>query len=127
MSLPTVLIVDDEPDVRKLLHLVMDNGHWRVIDAADGRQAMSKLESYRPDLVLLDIMLQGKPDGLELLELIKKDRQRNAKVIMVTARAQYDDVLKAAQMSCDAYVVKPFTQDHLMETIDKVMNENTAA
>lgn len=125
MILPTVLIVDDQPDVRKLLHMIMDNGEWQVVEAADGKEAIEQIRKHRPELVLLDIMMPGYPNGLELLEMVKKNKTVTAKIIMVTAKGQYDDVLKAAQMKCDAYVIKPFTQDHLTDTIKKVMLEKS--
>lgn len=118
---PTVLVVDDQSEVRKLLRMILAHEKYNLVEAVDGPSAISKLKECNPQLMLLDVMMPGHPNGLELLEIIKRDKGASIKVIIVSAKGQYEDVSAAARLSCDAYVVKPFTRTHLTETVRKVL------
>lgn len=121
MAKPMVLIVDDQDEVRKLLRMILAHEDFHFIEAHDGASAISQIQKYRPELILLDIMMPGYPNGLELLEIVKKNKVMSTKIIMVSAKGQYEDVLAAAKLHCDAYVVKPFTRAHLTDTVQKVL------
>ncbi len=121
MAKPMVLIVDDQDEVRKLLRMILAHEDFHFIEAHDGQSAISQIQKYRPELILLDIMMPGYPNGLELLEIVKKNKVMSTKIIMVSAKGQYEDVLTAAKLHCDAYVVKPFTRAHLTDTVQKVL------
>lgn len=117
----TVLIVDDQDEVRKLLRMILAHEGYDFVEAHDGPSAIVKIQKFRPELILLDIMMPGYPNGLELLDMVKKNKVMSTKIIMVSAKGQYDDVLTAARLKCDAYVVKPFTRAHLTDTVQKVL------
>lgn len=117
----TVLIVDDQDDVRKLERLILEPEGFELIEAHDGQSALEKIRSYRPDLILLDIMMPGYPNGIELLRMVKNNKIMTTKIIMVSAKSQYEDILAAAQLKCDAYVVKPFTRQHLLDTTNSIL------
>jgi len=116
-----VLIVDDQDEVRKLLRMILAREDFDFIEAHDGPSAISQIQKFRPELILLDIMMPGYPNGLELLDIVKKNKVMSTKIIMVSAKGQYEDVLAAAKLKCDAYVVKPFTRAHLIDTVQKVL------
>jgi len=118
---PAVLIVDDQDEVRKLLRMILAREDFDFIEAHDGPSAISQIQKFRPELILLDIMMPGYPNGLELLDIVKKNKVMSTKIIMVSAKGQYEDVLAAAKLKCDAYVVKPFTRAHLIDTVQKVL------
>lgn len=71
--------------------------------------------------MLLDAMMPGYPSGLELLEIIKRDKIMKSKIIIVSAKGQQEDIVAAGRLGCNAYVVKPFTRIHLLDTIHLVM------
>lgn len=118
----TVLIVDDQDEVRKLLRMVLAHEGYEFLEAHDGASAINQIQKFRPELILLDIMMPGYPNGLELLDIVKKNKVMSTKIIMVSAKGQYEDVLAAAKLHCDAYVVKPFTRTHLTDTVQKVLS-----
>jgi len=120
----TILIVDDHDDVRKLIRMILTPEGYELIEAFDGPSAITQVRKYRPDLILLDIMMPGYPNGLELLEMVKKNKVMSTKIVMVSAKGQYDDVLAAAKLHCDAYIVKPFTRQHLVDTIKNVLQSD---
>lgn len=105
----TILVIDDNPDIRRLLQLTLEN-HYVVLEATDGRSAMQMLAEHRPPLVLLDIMMPGELDGLQVLDAIKHDPQFQCTLVaMVTARGQAMDSLDARMRGADAYFIKPFS------------------
>lgn len=116
----SILIVDDQEDVRKLIRMILAPEGYEILEACDGRAATTQIQTYRPDLVLLDIMMPGYPNGLELLEIVKKNKVMTTKIVMISAKGQYDDVVAAAKLRCDAYIIKPFTRQHLLDTINTV-------
>ncbi len=123
----SVLIVDDNEDVRKLIRMNLHTEDMETIEAHDGQMAIDQIQKHRPDLILLDVMMPGYPNGLELLEMVKKNKVMATKIIMVSARGQFDDVIAAAKLRCDSYIVKPFTRQHLLDTIKAVLESGSAA
>ncbi len=119
---PAVVIVDDDGDVRQLLRLILSKQGWKVIEAADGQEGLNLIRKCRPELALVDILMPGHPNGLELLGEIRKEKIKGLRIVMVSAVEEFDNVLAAARLQCDAYVLKPFGQDHLTETIRRVMD-----
>ena len=117
----SILIVDDQEDVRKLIRMILAPEDYEIFEASDGRAAITQIQTYRPDLILLDIMMPGYPNGLELLEIVKKNKVMTTKIVMISAKGQYDDVVAAAKLKCDAYIVKPFTSQHLLDTVKTVL------
>lgn len=119
-----VLIVDDNDEVRKLILLVLRSEGYELLEAFDGQSAILQIQKHRPDLILLDIMMPGYPNGMELLRMVKKNKLMSTRVVMVSAKGQYDDVLAAAKLHCDAYIVKPFTRQHMLDTIKNVLESD---
>src|SRR5205085_7131050 len=119
MDMTTVLIVHAETSSRLLVSAAIDSEHYRVLEAADGDEAWRLLQEHRPTVVLLDVKLPGR-DGLELTRAIKRDLDlQNAKVILLTARAQEADVRAGVEAGADLYLTKPFSPLELLTVVEE--------
>ena len=105
----SILIVDDHSDVRRLLSITLGK-EFNVIEAQNGTSALEAIRRHRPRVVLLDVMMPGELDGLQVLDAIKADpATRGTQVAMVTARGQVADGNDALKRGADAYFIKPFS------------------
>jgi two-component system KDP operon response regulator KdpE len=109
-----ILVVDDEPPMRKYLSANLKASDYDVLLAADGSEALGLLAQETLDLVILDIMLPG-PDGLEVLQHLRHDQR--VPVIVVSARGRDDDKVIALDLGADDYLTKPFSVDELMARV----------
>ncbi|MBV8826532.1 MAG: response regulator transcription factor [Bradyrhizobiaceae bacterium] len=109
-----VLVIDDEPPIRKLLRMGLGTQGYRVIEAPDGRSALDHMRE-KPDLVILDL---GLPD-MQGLELLRTMRTRDERVPIVVLSSRDDEVAKvqALDLGADDYVTKPFGMDELLARI----------
>jgi len=109
-----VLVIDDEPPIRKLLRMGLNTQGYRVIEAADGQSALDHMRE-KPDLVILDL---GLPD-MQGLELLRTMRTRDERVPIVVLSSRADEVAKvqALDLGADDYVTKPFGMDELLARI----------
>lgn len=114
----TILIVEDEAQIRKLLREHIESEGFTVLEAGDGHDALKKWEEYRPDLVLLDIMLP-QISGLEVMKTIRK--QANTPVILLTARTDEVDKLLGLELGADDYITKPFSSREVVARIQAVL------
>ncbi|HJX36839.1 MAG TPA: response regulator [Dehalococcoidales bacterium] len=115
-----VLIVDDEPNVRRLLHSILGKT-FEVFEAEDGRQAIEMVNSQKPDVVLMDMMMP-KMDGLTACHMIKNDpATKSIPVIMVTAIGFELNIKLSQQMGASGYVTKPFSSEDLLDKIAQVL------
>lgn len=117
-----ILIIDDEPD---LCFFVRENlkflGNYEVIIANDGRRGLLAARIYKPNLILLDIMMPFK-DGLEVLKKLKQDKKTmSIPVIMLTAKGDEESKLEAAHLYNEDYIVKPFEIQDLKSRIDNAL------
>lgn len=116
-----VLVVDDEPNVLRSLVQYLTIEDFQVETANNGQEALEKVQSFAPELILLDVMMPGM-DGFEVLDKIKEMAGfENTPVIMLTAKDQSSDVLKGYQSGATSYLVKPFNLDELVETINQTL------
>jgi CheY-like chemotaxis protein len=120
----TILVVDDHPDIRHLIRLLLDRS-FNVIEADNGATALEMTRLHHPSVVVLDVMMPGEVDGLEALRVIKSDPDLKAiYVIMVTARGQATDYKQANTLGADAYFVKPFSPLALASHIRSYLQES---
>ncbi len=106
---PTVLIVDDHTDIRRLLSITLGR-EFQIVEAEDGPSALEAVQHHHPKVVLLDVMMPGEMNGLQVLDAIKADPlTRDTLVAMITARGQVADHEEASQRGADAYFIKPFS------------------
>ncbi len=117
----TVLVVDDDRVIQQLLVVNLELEGYNVITAADGEQAVAKIASAKPDLVLLDIMMP-KFDGWEVCRRSKADAAtKHIPIIFLSARAQDLDVRKGLELGVSAYMTKPFDPLELMDIVRRVL------
>lgn len=118
MSRGILLIVEDQPDLRKLLRVTMSLEDLEIHEAEDGHAALKLAAALQPDVMLLDVMMPGGLDGLQVCQRIKADPVlKKIRIVMLTARAQSADVEAAYAAGADGYLSKPFSP---LELIDKV-------
>jgi DNA-binding response OmpR family regulator len=114
---PTILVVDDEPEILEMLSLLLDSEGYRPLTALSGAAALELLARERVDLVLLDIMMP-ELDGLELLGRLRADPALAAhRVVMLTAKNDLDALARALDSGADGFVAKPFDLDALLELV----------
>lgn len=119
-----LLIVEDQPDLAKLVRLTLQPLGYMLFAAGDGETALRVCERERPQLVLLDAMLPGGIDGFEVCRRIRGDpATAHAVVIMLTARGQQADLEEGERAGADGYVVKPFRPSELLEMVMRFRGE----
>lgn len=122
MTNKTILAVDDDPNIVKLVQITLELNGFNVITAYNGKSGLEKTIEQMPDLILLDIDMP-EMNGLQVLEEIKNNPSTAAiPVIMLTARTMGDDFEKAMERKADWYIAKPFKKDHLLEKINYLIN-----
>ncbi|WP_336970173.1 response regulator transcription factor [Sphingobium aromaticiconvertens] len=114
MNRTKVLIVDDEPQIRRLIHAALIRADYATVEAATAREALEMLKSERPDISLLDLGLPDR-DGLELVPLFKA--QSDATLIVVSAREATEQKVAALDLGADDYLTKPFDTDELLARV----------
>lgn len=115
----TILVVEDSATTRKVIAVTLSMKGYRIIEAVDGLEALSKLNEEIPDLMLLDIILP-KMNGYEILSIIRNKREfKNLPVIMLTSRDGFMNRMKGKIAGSSAYLTKPFNPEELLRTIVK--------
>lgn len=122
IKLKKILIIEDQPDIRKLVKLTMDITHSEVYEASDAESGFAMVESIKPDIILLDIMMPGEINGLQLCVILKSDyRYNNIPIVLVTARGQMVDKQAGLEAGADEYIAKPFSPIKLIETVESLL------
>lgn len=117
----TILVVEDEDDIRELISYNLERRGYRVVQAADGESALACMAEQSPTLVVLDLMLP-RLDGVEVCRRLKADAATcHVPVIMVTARTEESDVVLGLGVGADDYVTKPFSPLELAARVEAVL------
>lgn len=117
-----LLIVEDQPEIRMLIQMALEFENFEIHEAPDGDAALALLPTLRPDLVLLDVLMPGSRNGLDVCRAIKADAQlRGTRVVMLSARSQPSDRQAGLAAGADAYLVKPFSPNELLRLIGKLL------
>lgn len=117
-----VLIVEDQTDIRKLIRMTLEFEAYDIHEASDGATGLSLARSERPDIMLLDVMMPGEMDGLQVCQALKKDpATRDIKVVLLTARGQARDREAGQLAGANEYLVKPFSPLQLIDTIESLL------
>ena len=123
-----ILIVDDEPSIVVPIQFLMEQQGYSVLVAENGEDALDVIYKYKPDLILLDIMLP-RIDGYEVCEIIRLNPEyRDVKVIFLTAKGREVEIAKGLALGADAYIVKPFSNTELVAKVKELLdttNENS--
>jgi DNA-binding response OmpR family regulator len=119
----TILVVDDEPQIVRLVRAYLEEANFRVVIASDGEQALYVARHENPDLVVLDVLMP-RMDGLEFTRRIR--HERNIPIIMLTARAEETDRIVGLELGADDYVTKPFSPRELVARVRAVLRRTQA-
>jgi two-component system alkaline phosphatase synthesis response regulator PhoP len=119
-----ILAVDDERHIVRLVEVNLQRAGYDVVTAFDGREALEKVQSERPDLIVLDVMMPYM-DGFEVLKRLKQDPvTAQIPVIMLTAKAQDADVFRGWQSGVDCYLTKPFNPMELLTFVKRIFDSS---
>ncbi|MDQ2933512.1 MAG: response regulator transcription factor [Chloroflexota bacterium] len=118
-----ILLVDDEPKITRLIRDYLENAGFAVTVARDGREALMRARTERPDLILLDLGLPG-IDGLDVTRALRRDTA--VPIIMLTARAAEADTVVGLELGADDYVTKPFSPRELVARVRAVLRRHEA-
>ncbi|MCB5189961.1 response regulator [Methylobacillus arboreus] len=117
-----VLIIEDQEDVRKLIHISLGDDQYSIYEANNGDSGLALAEQLKPDLILMDIMMPGIMNGYQICDKLKGEEDfKNTKIIFLTARAQEQDLLNGYRSGCDDYLVKPFSPIRLAEIVESLL------
>jgi len=118
-----ILIVDDEPGIVVPLQFLMEQQGYNVMTAQRGEDALDLIYQYKPDLVLLDIMLPG-IDGYEVCEIVRLNpNYRDVKIIFLTAKRSEVEFAKGMALGADAYITKPFSNAALVAKVKELLEK----
>jgi two-component system phosphate regulon response regulator PhoB len=120
----TVLVVDDEPNIREVIRFALEGSAFRVLEAGHADEARRLIQSGEPDLILLDWMLPGR-SGLELAQQLKQNsKTRTIPIIMVSARGEEEDRVRGLETGADDYIAKPFSPREMVARVNAVLRRS---
>lgn len=119
----SILLVDDEREMRKLLQICLAANPYQVDEASNGEEAFKKIINNHYNLVILDIMMP-EVDGFELLKKLKKEYQEQIPVILLSALGDTERVVKGLNLGADDYIVKPFEPKELVARVESVLRRS---
>ena len=123
----TVLVVDDDPVILKLLEVNFEMEGFQVVRAADGAEGLERAREVLPDIVVLDVMMP-RMTGSEVAKALREDgHTAHIPIIFVTARAQSSDVEKGMELGVEDYVTKPFDPLELIDRVNNLLARSQAA
>ena len=117
----TILVVDDDPVIRRMLEKRLEKEGYEVLIAEDGYQARKMLPQQHIDVVLTDLMMPGSIGGLEVLDIVK-NLNANIEVILITAHSSIDTAVEAMKKGAADYLEKPINFDELFLRLEKIAN-----
>jgi len=124
----SVLVIDDNEDIRHLLTLVLENAGFTVLTGIDGVDGLAQTRLAKPDLILLDAMMPGL-NGFEVLEEIRKDRDskiNSIPILMLTSRSSVEDIDIAIDLGATSYMVKPFRPEKLVQKVISIFESESS-
>ena len=117
-----ILIVDDDAGIRGLVDTTLRSDDYQIFQAESGEQAIELAKAEKPDLIIMDIMMPGKIDGLEAARMLKKDPgTAGCQIIMLTGRGQKGDREKSLDAGANDFFSKPFSPLALIKKVEEVM------
>jgi DNA-binding response OmpR family regulator len=116
----TILVVDDDAEIRNTLRTVLEGRGYRTLVAADGNMALAAAEREQPNLVIVDMMMPKK-SGFLVLEKLKARRDAGPRVIMITANEGSRHKAYAEALGVDDYIRKPFALERLLESVERLL------
>jgi DNA-binding response OmpR family regulator len=124
MAKPTILVVDDEEDIRELVTLNLRREGYGVVTCETGEQALKQVSTKMPDAIILDLMLPG-IDGLEVCRRLKADPKTcQVVIVMLTAKGEEVDIVTGLELGADDYVTKPFSGKVLVARVRRLLRKH---
>ena len=124
MSKEHILIIDDEEDIVELVRYNLEKEGYRVSSALSGEEALTRIRSQPPDLLLLDLMLPG-IDGLEVCKIMKNDPKTvRIPIVMLTAKGEDIDIVTGLELGAEDYITKPFSPKVVIARIRAILRRN---
>jgi two-component system response regulator MprA len=123
--MPTVLIVDDDQKLLKMLRRTLVYEGFDVVTAADGREALVQIETHQPDVIILDWLMPGMT-GIQVTEQLREGHD-DTMILMLTARDAVEDRVEGLESGADDYLVKPFAPAELLARVHALLRRSTAA
>jgi two-component system phosphate regulon response regulator PhoB len=114
-----ILVVDDDAISRELLHIAF-NSHtdWEVFEAADAAEAINSVKTVKPEIIILDIMMPGDKDGLDVCDFVKSSPEfKSIFIVFLTAKDKKADVYRGMETRANMYLTKPFSPKGIIEII----------
>jgi len=119
-----ILIVDDEPSIVVPIQFLMEQQGYNVLVAENGEDALDAIYKYKPDLILLDIMLP-RIDGYEVCEIVRLNPDyRGIKIIFLTAKGREVEIAKGLALGANAYITKPFSNTELVAKVKELLDDS---
>ncbi|MBM3254028.1 MAG: response regulator [Candidatus Omnitrophica bacterium] len=120
-----ILLVDDEEDILELVKIRLEANGYEVTTAKDGQEGLNLARSIKPDLIILDLMLP-KMDGYKVCRILKFDaRYKDIPIILFTARSKEEDKKTGFITGADAYIIKPFEPNVLLDRIRELLSKKS--
>ena len=118
-----ILVVDDEPNILKLISFILKSNGYEAIEANSGSECLEKLKKERPDLIILDVMMPGM-DGFEVARKISSNPEISGiPILMLSSRAQFEDKMRGIESGATDYVTKPFNKEDLIQKVKECLEE----
>ena len=117
-----IAVVEDQPEIRQLIRMTLELGDFDLVEAENADIGWAQMQQQKPDLVLLDIMMPGSMDGLELCRRLRaRPETAGVPVILLTARGQQRDIEAGRGAGADTYLTKPFSPMELLDRIGALL------
>lgn len=121
-----ILIAEDERDIRDLIVFTLEFGGFQVIAATNGQEAVELARQHRPDLILLDVRMP-KMTGYEACRILKSQEEtRSIPVVFLSAKGQESEIRQGMEAGADAYIIKPFAPDELIQQVKAILDRRNA-
>lgn len=122
-----IAVIEDQPEIRQLIRMTLEFGDFELSDAENADIGWSKIQQHTPDLVLLDVMMPGSMDGLEMCRRLRaQPATARVPVILLTARGQQRDIEAGREAGADTYLTKPFSPMELLDRIAALLGGSSA-
>lgn len=119
-----ILLIEDEKELARLTKIRLGSAGYEVSVASDGKAGLEKVASFKPDLIILDLVIP-KVDGYRVCEIIKSDaKYKHIPIIMLTVRAQTIEKKAGYAVGTDEYLTKPYDADLLLNKVNKLLNKS---
>ena len=118
-----ILVIEDEPDINRLLAKILNNADYHVTSAYSGTEAKLLLEKESPDLILLDLMLPG-ISGEQLLNMLRKEKYSNIPAIVISAKNSLDNKVSLLKGGADDYITKPFEPEEVLARVQALLRRS---